>query len=88
MGVDFYTCSSCSFIFPDCGEYYTCNQCEKCFCDSKCARSKLVSNDNEDYSNCLFCRKEDANDSILCEVMMKHFNVTREQVLEIWRNQE
>ena len=93
MGVDFYTCAICEYNFPDCGDYVTCEECYNHFCSDECASLKPIQTSdeeefNEDLTSCCLCRKEVANDYILLGVLLRHYNLTKEQVLDLWRQEK
>jgi hypothetical protein len=102
MGVDFYTCANCSRNFPDCGNYYFCEECSNQFCSNKCADPQPLdeeegedeNNDenDDDYDNtrysCCICRKEEANDYILLEALLRHFKISRADALKIWQDEK
>ena len=89
MGVEYYTCAICGYNFPDCGEYVWCNDCGNRFCLDDCAGLQPVEDDeNSDHTNCVICRKEAANDYILLETLLRHYNLNREDVLKIWPDQD
>lgn len=96
MGVDFYTCAKCERNFPDCGNYYSCEECSNVFCSDKCANPEPFydpldedggGEEIERYTCCI-CRKEDANDYILLNALLRHFKLTREQALKIWQEEK
>ena len=88
MGVDWYTCNHCGDTFPDCGSYYTCDNCWTHWDDLKCAEADGAQwNEEEDtIVSCKFCRQEDATDSELVNYMLKHFKVTREEMVKEFYN--
>ncbi len=94
MGVDYFTCAICGYNFPDCGEFVSCD-CGEHFCSWDCGRTDYTiynekgepTEEDGDKCTCVICRKEDANNDILFEALLKHFNLTREQALEIWEKQ-
>ena len=83
MGVDFYACQICDETFPDCGNYFGC-ECGAMFCSTKCGKP-----DTEDENNptCCLCRKDEATDYVLLKFLLKHVKMTRNQVLEMYRNE-
>lgn len=96
MSIDYYSCAICGHNFPDCGDYVSCEHCFNHFCSKKCAKmayaeldeeADIDNNEEEEYPHCCICRKEAANDYILLEALLRHFNLTREQALEIWQKQ-
>ena len=72
-----------------CGEYfshemsYVCKSCGQHYCCEKCGNFKY-----EESISCSFCRKENTSNDYLFEVLLKYFNITRENAIDIWRNQE
>lgn len=87
MGIDFYTCVICKSNFPDCGDYSECEECENMFCGRKCANLKPLEL-NEDKYNCCICRKEEADDSILLYALLRHYNITRDDAMKIWKGEK
>ena len=60
MGVDFYTCTNCSYNFPDCGEYWTC-ECGSNWCSQPCTEKEGVEKDlknHYNYLSCVHCTKD------------------------------
>ena len=88
MGVEFYVCANCTETFPDCGEYYFCEECANHFCSRKCADPKPMDEDDEDLRNCCICRKEEANDYILLNALLRHYKITRKDAMKIWQEQD
>jgi hypothetical protein len=92
MGVDFYTCQNCERNFPDCSYFFTCTQCEHMFCSDKCGGKKVEKEDPKgdsynDLTSCFLCRKEIAADYQLLKFLLGHFNLTREQAMELYRGE-
>ena len=93
MGVSFYTCPICTYIFADCDDDITyCDHCNNIFCSDECAEMEHCEEEggyevaeDEESSNCCICRKEKASDYILFNFLLGHSNLTREQVLEMWQ---
>jgi len=99
MSVDFYACSRCGDTFPDCGDYSYCEFCGNHYCSENCSELKLVKSDeDEDESNeddeqdeqynCCICRKEVATDDILLKALLKRFELTREDAVKIWKDDD
>lgn len=90
MSVDYYSCAICDHNFPDCGDYYYCDECGNHFCSRDCAKLELLDEDDEgnETNNCCICRKEEANDYILLEALLTHYNLTREDALKIWQEEK
>jgi hypothetical protein len=100
MSIDFYSCARCGDSFPDCGDYCHCDECGNVFCSYECAELDAVELDEaapedesetEEYRyepmNCCICRKEVANDYILLETLLRHYKITREDVLKMWQEE-
>lgn len=93
MGVDFYTCANCGDTFPDCGYYFSCYTCSHHFCSNTCGGRKVEERPDdppnmEEITTCILCRKEDATDYQLLQFLLKHFNITRQQAMELYRHGE
>lgn len=96
MGIDFYTCENCGRNFPDCTDYFGCFTCGARFCSSECGGSEIDDseeddNDEDNYekiTTCVLCRKEEATDTQLLHFLLEHFNLTREQVMEMYRKED
>jgi hypothetical protein len=73
MGVDFYTCQNCERNFPDCSYFFTCTQCDHMFCSDKCGGKKV--------------EKEDPKGDSYNDLTLGHFNLTREQAMELYRGE-
>jgi hypothetical protein len=87
MGVDFYACRVCGSTFPDCSDYCRWCDCGGRFCSSECAKI-IEDEDNPNSMTCCLCRKEEATDNDLLVFLLDHFKLTREQVMELYRNGE
>jgi hypothetical protein len=93
MGVDYYTCHNCERNFPDCMKFFTCTGCESHFCSDACGGKKVEEESEDghsynDLTSCFLCRKEIATEHDLLLFVLKHFNITREQAMELYRNGE
>lgn len=94
MGIDFYSCEECGYNFPDCGEYFSCTGCEARFCSTECGGRKLMVEDeeaedyNEDMTSCILCRKETATDRDLLYFLFKHFKMTHEEAMVLFRKED
>jgi hypothetical protein len=90
MSIDYFSCAVCGKSFPDCSSY--CRSCDGCgnwLCSDKCAKLLPVSEDNDnDEKDCCICRDEIASDSRLLECLLHHFNITKEQAIEIWQKEK
>lgn len=99
MGVDFYACANCEETFPDCGEYYSCEQCSRAYCSTDCAAFTpivpFVSTEDEDAEDhyyeddekqCGVCAKTTVDYYLVYKSLLKHFKITKEEALQIWRN--
>jgi hypothetical protein len=93
MGIDYYTCQKCERNFPDCSYYFTCTGCEVMFCSDACG-GRVVEEESEDghdyndITSCVMCRMETATSDDLLKFLLKHFNLTRDQAMEIYRKSE
>jgi hypothetical protein len=95
MGVDYYECHSCSHGFRDDSEYVFYCECGSHFCSVKCGEptnygewnddteSNRINNDEE--ITCVVCREEVFTDYALLQGLLKHFNIDREQAIELVR---
>lgn len=93
MGVDFYTCSSCERTFPDCSYYFTCTGCEMNFCSDKCGGREETNEDDdlpryERETSCVLCRKDEATDNQLLYFLLKKYNLTYDQIMEMYRKED
>jgi hypothetical protein len=97
MGVDYYVCDTCGDAFPDCSSRACWCSCGMKFCRFECGEldyskydenGEAIESTGYDESTCNICRHEDANDAILFLALLKHFNITREQALKIWQDQQ
>lgn len=88
MGIDYRTCV-CGENFPDCDATW-CEDCGTAFCSNEC--SGCTNNEDENgeevYGCCVVCREENTSDSELLDALMKHYKLTRDQALEIWRGED
>jgi hypothetical protein len=88
MGVDFLSCSTCSAGFPDCS--YDCCYCScgECFCSDECA---MLDDSNEDVEDdettCCICRGEHCTDRLLINFLLKRFNLTEEQAIDLYKKE-
>lgn len=89
MGVDWYPCEHCGETFPDCGSYVYCNDdCYKRWCSDECAEADGFVEDRENIDrwgdstkSCKFCRKEDADDSVLLAFLLIKCGYSRADVV-------
>lgn len=98
MGVDYYQCDSCGRGFRDDSEYCAYCDCYNKFCTSKCGKLENYKDeyDEDDGGNridpdkdvtCVICRNEKYTDYTLLKAVLQHFNITREQAINIWRSE-
>lgn len=102
MSLIYVTCESCQLNYNFEGEY-TCEcDCGRFFCTEKCGiisnYKPYDENDEDTYTpnrvnkdlsiTCAICRHEKFNDFVLFEALMRHYNLTKSQVIEIWKNQK
>ncbi|CAB4196575.1 hypothetical protein UFOVP1290_95 [uncultured Caudovirales phage] len=102
MGVDYCSCNKCGIGFRNDSDYCRWCECGNRFCSMKCAKLKNYQEDededdeDDEYSNridkdlditCCICRNEIYNDYILFQALMAEYNLTRDQVIEIWKKQ-
>lgn len=80
MGVDFYSCSNCSETFPDCGDYVSCD-CGVHWCNDKCACDEGIQ-EEDDCTTCSYCRKEEVDDYLLVQFLLKQCGTTREEAVK------
>lgn len=95
MSISYYTCAVCDYNFPDCADDIVWCDCGNHFCSDDCAKMIDVNapdDDDEEYEEdweenlqCCICRKEEANDGLLFEALLRHYNITREDALKIWQ---
>lgn len=94
MGVSFYTCEECGHNFPDCGDYFRCYSCNSKFCSDECGGREVedeeqeeTEDDWEEITTCIFCRMESATDTDLLNFLLKTYNLTRNQVFELYKKE-
>jgi putative heme degradation protein len=95
MGVDYYQCANCNRGFRDDSEYCAYCECGNCFCSKECGKLENYGDWSEEDDThridleaditCVICRHEAYTDYTLLESLLKHFNITREQAVNIWR---
>lgn len=95
MGVDYYQCTGCSRGFRDDSEYCVFCECGNCYCSEECGKLDNYKEWNEETDShrvdlekdvtCTVCRNENYTDYTLLEAVCKHFNITRNQAVDIWR---
>ena len=96
MGVDFYACRNCDETFPDCGEFYSCEQCGRYYCSTECADfspiEQMADEGDEDYDEdnvqCGICSKKTPDTGEMFCALLKHFKISREDAIKIWREQD
>lgn len=98
MGVSYYSCSGCDWGYRDDSEYVCTCDCGSSFHSRDCGKLQNYCDWNEeteshridDYKDitCKICRKETENDYVLLRALLKHYNLTREQAFQIYKNQK
>lgn len=104
MGVDYYECDSCTLGFRDDSDYCAYCQCGCKFCSVKCGNLDNYreeyeeTEDNEFYQGdpidpnkpitCVICRKEKHTVYGLLQALLTHFNITEEDAIKIWKNED
>ena len=84
MSMDISTCKDCNEAFVY-GSGVNCD-CGIEFCSQVCANSAEVRYDEEtETKTCKFCREEDYDDSTLFNFILKECGITREQVIEKYK---
>lgn len=90
MGVDFYACDNCGETFCDAGDYFRCD-CGDKFCSTECGGSETTDADDtiddEEVISCIHCRRESATASDLLYFMLKKYNLTYEEALEMYKKE-
>jgi len=91
MSVDFFDCDVCGESTCECGYYVSCD-CGRKWCSDECAESDRYINEeeNEDsdvYSSCKYCREEDFEDDVLLEYALEKLELTRKQLLEMYKSE-
>ena len=96
MSISYYRCSGCNSTYRE-DEGDRCD-CDYKFCDAECGvlhnygewnndtESHRI-DDDEDIS-CKICRMEYASNNTLFETLLKHFNITRKQAFDIYKDQK
>lgn len=80
MGVDFFPCNYCKESICDCGDYIRCD-CGYKWCEIHCAIKEGYQID-EDGKSCSYCRKENVEDNLLLDFLMKRHNLSRIEVIK------
>lgn len=96
MGVDYYQCANCNFGFRDDSDYCAWCECGNCFCSVECGKLSNYGEYNELHEGhriddnlditCVICRNETYTEQTLLAAVLEHFNITREQAINIWRS--
>jgi hypothetical protein len=97
MGVDFLVCNYCGDTFPDCGYYVSCRGCSdfhwiaRNWCCKECAKADGYKKEEYEIDDatveeisCKYCRKEDVEDSVLFDFLLRHFKLTRKKALKMY----
>ncbi len=101
MSIDYYKCMNCSASYRADSHYGVECECESIFCSKECGKLENHQEWNEDEDQewselvhrvdkskpctCILCRKEKYTDSMLLNSLLKRFNITKEQAINIWR---
>lgn len=99
MGVDYYTCDRCDHGFRDDSEYYRTCDCGYCFCSAECGKLQNIQEEYNEKTNtyaldentpitCVFCRKEDSTTYDLFNALLKHYNISLDDAVKIWKDQK
>lgn len=97
MGADYYTCQNCNVGYRDDDNYCCYCECGGNFCTKNCGKLENYNHKYDDDSyridknnpiTCVLCRKEKYTDYILLQSIYKHYNLTKEDVINIWKNQK
>ena len=89
MGVDYYTCATCSHNFPDCGYYFGCT-CGETFCSKECGGKQTLPPPNEEkdweeLTTCVLCRKESITDRDMVRFLLKKAGLTYDQAVVMFK---
>lgn len=79
MSIDYYDCDSCGKHFSAISWDAVWCECGGSFCSEKCALKQID-------GSCPLCREEVVRDLDLLFFLLKHYNITREQAVELYRN--
>ena len=89
MSVDFFDCDVCRESVCMCGYYVSCD-CGRKWCSDECAEEDgwINEEENEDsdvYRSCKYCREEDFEDSELLKYALKGLEVTRSELIDMYK---
>ena len=89
MSVDFFDCAICGEGVCMCGYYVSCD-CGRKWCSDECAEEDgwINEEENEDsdvYRSCKYCREEDFEDSELLKYALKGLEVTRSELIDMYK---
>lgn len=84
MSDGYYSCVLCGETFPDCSYYVSCNKCKRHFCCDDCARMNFDMDANNPI--CCVCCDEDVDNVTLLEFLLKHFSLSKEDAIILWKN--
>lgn len=89
MGVDFFPCSNdeCDEVICDAGPWWDCELCGNCLCES-CEKSLVhteIDHDGDEIEICPFCEKTVINNDDLLVFAMWKLGMTREQLIEAYK---
>lgn len=89
MGISFFPCANdkCDESCCDCGGYVECD-CNCAWCSEECAKQDGLTTDAQTgETDCDYCRYTKASDHDLLKFVLSLYNLTREQVLERYKNE-
>lgn len=87
--VEFYSCSVCDAVFPDCGEFDSCPGCSRLYCSEGCAREDGCGHEYphtdawiiNSGDRCHFCQGKDAPDCDLVAWFCSNNGCTRQEAV-------
>lgn len=91
MGVEFYPCAGCNEVWCDCGDFFSCSTCESTFCSEECGGRQVIKAGEkrwQDETTCVLCRRDRATDGDLLYFLLRKYNLTREEVFELYKKEE
>jgi hypothetical protein len=91
MSVDYAECSVCGDIVCDCGDDWNyCDSCGRIICTDCLANDYEIDEETGEMSKecCPYCSGTIVHNDDLLEFMLRRANVTREQAVELYRNEE
>lgn len=79
MSLEYYDCDNCGATFSAISWNAFWCECGGSFCSEKCAQK-------QGDGSCRLCRLEVVRDEDLLSFLFKHYNITREQAVELYRS--